>query len=59
MTCVSMSSRSVLSLDNVQDFFQKDCWKHHPKPYTDYMDMKQKQDDEYTASMLKTVPGMA
>lgn len=43
----------------MQDFFQKDCWRHHPKPYADYMEMKQKQDEEFAASKKKLIPGMA
>ena len=44
---------------HMQDFFQKDCWKHHPKPYADYMGMKQRQDEEIAASKKKLIPGMA
>jgi hypothetical protein len=24
----------------VRDFFAKDCWAHHPKPYADYVEFK-------------------
>ena len=27
----------------LQDFFQKECWKHHPKPHGDYIEEKKKQ----------------
>ena len=27
-----------------QDFFQKDCWKHHPKPYQEFVDWRLKED---------------
>ena len=27
----------------LQDFFQKECWAHHPKPHQEYMDMRRKQ----------------
>lgn len=46
-------------IPKVKDFFQKDCWRHHPKPYADYMEMKQKQDEEFAASKKKLIPGMA
>ncbi len=46
---------SVLSL---QDFFQKDCWAHHPKPYQEYMDWRKKADEEYEAERNKLIPGM-
>ncbi len=26
-----------------QDFYQKECWAHHPKPHQEYMDMRKKQ----------------
>ncbi|GMH34341.1 hypothetical protein BSKO_02175 [Bryopsis sp. KO-2023] len=28
----------------VKDFFQKDCWAHHPKPHEDFMEWRSKQD---------------
>ena len=28
----------------LQDFFQKDCWKHHPKPYQEFVDWRLKED---------------
>jgi len=27
----------------LQDFFQKECWAHHPKPHQEYIDMRRKQ----------------
>ena len=42
-----------------QEFFQKDCWRHHPKPYADYMDLKKRQDEELAASRKKLIPGLA
>ena len=53
------STSCNLSIIVTQDFFQKECWAHHPKPYADYMDMKQKEDAEMTASRKKLIPGMA
>lgn len=26
-----------------QDFYQKECWAHHPKPHQEYIDMRKKQ----------------
>lgn len=26
-----------------QDFFSKDCWAHHPKPYADFIEFKKKE----------------
>jgi hypothetical protein len=47
------------SFDVMQDFFQKECWKHHPKPHADFMEMKQKEDQELAASRKKLIPGLA
>lgn len=27
-----------------QDFFEKPCWAHHPKPYTDFMEWRAAED---------------
>lgn len=58
---VSSNSSALCNLSYyvMQDFFQKECWAHHPKPYADYMDMKQKEDAELAASRKKLIPGMA
>ena len=50
---------SAMGSDGMQDFFQKDCWKHHPKPHADFMEMKQKEDQELAASRKKLIPGLA
>lgn len=42
----------------VKDFFQKDCWSHHPKPHADYMEWRAKQDAELEAERNKLIPGM-
>ena len=47
------------SSDGMQDFFQKEYWKHHPKPHADFMEMKQKEDQELAASRKKLIPGLA
>ncbi len=41
----------------VQDFFQKDCWKHHPKPYKEYMDWRFKEDEKLQMQRNRLVPG--
>ena len=52
---------SQLNLDRrmlwVQDFFQKDCWKHHPKPYKEYMDWRFKEDEKLQMQRERLVPG--
>lgn len=27
----------------LQDFYQKECWAHHPKPHQEYIDLRRKQ----------------
>lgn len=27
----------------LQDFYEKECWAHHPKPHQEYMDFRKKQ----------------
>lgn len=41
-----------------QDFFQKDCWSHHPKPYQEFMDWRLKEDERIEAERRKLVPGI-
>lgn len=42
----------------VKDFFQKECWAHHPKPHAEYMDWRKKEDEAYEAERAKLIPGM-
>lgn len=42
----------------VRDFFQKECWAHHPKPHADYIEWKLKQDKIQEAERNKLIPGM-
>lgn len=42
----------------VKDFFQKECWAHHPKPHADYMEWQLKQNEELQAERNKLIPGM-
>eukprot|EP00775_Hariotina_reticulata_P011965 gene11965-12108_t len=39
----------------VKDFYQKDCWAHHPKPYADFVDFKKKERAELEAERKKLV----
>ena len=55
-------SRQVLSttrsITALQDFFSKDCWAHHPKPYAEYMDWRKKEDERWENDVKRLVPGM-
>uniref|UniRef100_A0A383VJ57 Uncharacterized protein n=1 Tax=Tetradesmus obliquus TaxID=3088 RepID=A0A383VJ57_TETOB len=39
----------------VKDFYSKECWAHHPKPYGDFMAFKQKERSELEAERKKAV----
>ena len=26
-----------------QDFYEKECWKHHPLPYSDFVEFKKEE----------------
>ena len=42
----------------VQDFFSKECWAHHPKPYAEFMDWRKKEDERWENDRKRLVPGM-
>lgn len=42
----------------VKDFFQKECWAHHPKPHADFIEWKLKQDKIQETERNKLIPGM-
>lgn len=42
----------------VKDFFQKECWAHHPKPHADFMEWQAKHDKELESERNKLIPGM-
>jgi len=42
----------------VKDFFEKECWSHHPKPHQSYVDYKKKQDEAFEKESQKLIPGM-
>jgi hypothetical protein len=42
----------------MQDFFSKDCWKHHPRPYAEYMEWRKKEDERLDMERNRLVPGM-
>jgi len=39
----------------LQDFYQKDCWAHHPMPYADFIDFKKKERADLEAEKKKLV----
>merc|ERR1712010_105366 len=42
----------------VKDFFEKECWAHHPKPHQSYVEAKKKQDAAFEKEANKLIPGM-
>jgi len=43
-------------IPKVKDFFSKDCWKHHPTPYQDFIDWKRKEDANIKKEKEKIIP---
>lgn len=41
-----------------QDFFSKDCWAHHPKPYQDFMDWRFEEDKLIASERSKLIPSV-
>ena len=39
----------------LQDFYSRECWAHHPKPYADFMEYKKKEQAELEADRKKLV----
>ncbi|GFH07518.1 ANK_REP_REGION domain-containing protein [Haematococcus lacustris] len=35
------------NIPKVSDFYQKECWAHHPLPYADYVEYKRKERDAW------------
>lgn len=42
----------------MQDFFSKDCFKGHPKPYADYMEWRKQEDKKIETQRRNLIPGM-
>ena len=42
----------------VQDFFQKDCWAHHPKPYSEFVEWRAAEDRAIEEERSKLIPGL-
>ena len=40
----------------VQDFFSKDCWKHHPQPYQEFMDWRILEDERWDKARNRNTP---
>ena len=42
----------------VTDFFKKDCWKHHPKPYQEFMDWRAREDAWLEQESKRVIPSL-
>eukprot|EP00798_Chlamydomonas_sp_ICE-L_P028998 gene28998-32191_t len=54
----SMQRGKVLVQEHVpkvKDFYTKECWSHHPKPYADFIDFKLKEYEEMQAERKKAI----
>lgn len=58
MMMMTSSRTHHLLICTMQDFFQKACWAHHPKPYADFMEYKKKEEADQLADRQKLIPGM-
>jgi hypothetical protein len=45
----------LLLLLLLQDFYARECWSHHPKPYADFMEFKQQERATLEAERKKIV----
>ncbi|EIE20067.1 ankyrin [Coccomyxa subellipsoidea C-169] len=45
-------------IPKVKDFFGKECWAHHPKPYAEFMEWRKKEDERWDMERGRLVPGM-
>ena len=55
------ASGQVLVPDHVpkvKDFFEKECWAHHPKPHQSYVDFRTAQDAAFEKESKKLIPGL-
>merc|ERR1712146_768445 len=43
----------------VKDFFEKECWAHHPKPHQSYVDFRTAQDAAFEKESKKLIPGLS
>jgi hypothetical protein len=39
----------------LQDFYAKDCWAHHPKPYADFIEAKRKEHEAMEVDRKRAV----
>jgi hypothetical protein len=46
---------TICHLRWVQDFYQKPCWAHHPKPYADFVEWKQGEEREVQEMRKKQI----
>lgn len=46
---------AVSAVAPLQDFYSKECWRHHPLPYSDFLEFKKKEREELQAERKKLV----
>lgn len=42
----------------VKDFYERECWAHHPKPHEEFMQYREAMDKAFEEEKKKLVPGM-
>ena len=54
-SCAHPSPPRCCRCSLTQDFYQKECWAHHPPPYADFIAWKQEERAEQEAERKKLV----
>lgn len=49
---------SQTDVASLQDFFSKECFAGHPKPYVDFMEWRKQEDELIERERQKLIPGM-
>merc|ERR1712113_1004975 len=42
----------------VKDFYEKECWSHHPRPHQSFLDYRKALDEAHENESKKLIPGM-
>lgn len=54
-----IESTKMCNVDHIspcpQDFYAKECWAHHPKPYADFVESKQKERESLEAERKRAI----
>ncbi len=54
-SALSLAVAGVTASAHAQDFYSRECWAHHPKPYADFLEYKVKERADLEAEQKKLV----